>query len=47
MKRCFYLTCEGEKQGHIISKDEHFTNVRTLEGKEIILKNWKVKEVDF
>ena len=47
MKRCFYLTCEGEKQGYIISKGKEYTTVKTLDGREIVLKNWKVKEVDF
>ena len=47
MKRCFYLTCEGEKQGYILSRGKEFTTVITLEGEEIILKNWKVREVDF
>ena len=44
MKRCFYLTCEGMKQGYLVSKDNNFSVVVDLDGNELILKNWKVEE---
>lgn len=47
MKRCFFLSCNGEKQGYIISQDSDFCKVMDLYGNVIILKNWKVMEVRF
>ena len=47
MKRCFFLTCDGYKQGYIISKNSEFSQVVDLEGNVTTLKNWKVMEVRF
>lgn len=47
MKRCFYLTCEGEKQGYLLSRSDGFCEVLTLDNKKLILHHWKVLEVSF
>ena len=39
MKRCFFLACDGEKQGYIISKDSNFCKVMDLNGNVVIMKN--------